>query len=522
MTDRRYTTSTLDFNTYWEAPITDRLMANVNVGGQSFREEVTVNQARVRDFASPTLKTLSGGASYSSISEDFSEVINAGLYLQGQLGLDDRLFVTGGVRFDGNSAFGSDFNLVAYPKVGLSWVVSEYDFWNIGWMNELRLRGALGTSGLQPGAFDSQRTWEPNSNVLGGYLTPENLGNPDLKPEKSTEIELALEAGMFDGRFAMDLVYFNQTTTDALLPIRPSPGTGFTRTQLQNLGELKSWGIELSTQTRLVERRNFSIDLTVSPSYLKQWVSDMGGLDDFRLGSRRRWQSLYEGMWPGIWIGPVADPDQPYTLAGDVDDIRSKSDIASNTLKTASGADSLVVLGRPQPNQTIDMGAVIRWGNFSFRNLFEGARGFVVSNETDHLRNAGGYNRLIAELLYALNDGSNTSREEKMALVNEYGLKHNGINSNTIYDGDYLRWAESTISWAMPETLAGRFGSSGTTVSFSVRNVKVFSDYFNDFKKGWIDPGTRGITTDDAFLQNVDYLKTPTPRRFVLSVRAQF
>ena len=520
--DRRYTTTTLDFSTHWETPVSDRLMANVTVGAQSFREEATVNQSRVRDFASPTLKTLSGGATYASISENFEEVINAGLFFQGQLGLDDRLFVTGGVRFDGNSAFGSDFDLVAYPKAGLSWVVSEYDYWNVGWINELRLRGAVGTSGLQPGAFDSQRTWSPETSVIGGYVSPENLGDPELKPEKSTEIELALETGMFDGRFAMELVYFNQTTNDALLPVRPSPGTGFTRNQFQNLGQLKSWGIELSTQTRLVETPNFTWDLTVSPSHLKQYVSDMGGLDDFRLGSRRRWQSLYQDMWPGIWIAPVADPDQPYILAGDIDDLRSKSDIASNTLKAANGSDSLVVIGRPQPNQTIDLGSVMRWGNFTFRNLFEGARGFVVSNETDHLRNAGGYNRLIAELLFALNDGSNTSREDKMALVNEYGLKHNGINSNTIYDGDYLRWAESTIAWNMPESLADRFGSSGTTVSFSVRNVKVFSDYFSDFKKGWIDPGTRGITTSDPFLQNVDYLKTPTPRRFVLSVRAQF
>ena len=524
ITDRRYTTTTLDFNTYWEAPINDRLMANITVGAQSFREEQTRNNAEVRDFASPTLSTLSGGSTFRSIGETFEEVINAGVFAQGQLGIDDRLFVTGGIRFDGNSAFGSEFDLVAYPKAGVSWVVSEHDFWNVGWMPELRLRGAFGTSGLQPGAFDSQRTWNPRSSVYGGYVEPENLGNAALKPEKSTEIEVALETGMFDGRFAMEVVYFNQTTNDALLPVAPSPGTGFTNDQLQNLGQLKTWGLEINTQTRLVQTEGFSWDLSVNPSYLKQWVSDMGGLEDFRLGSRRRWNSLYQGMWPGIWIAPVADPNQPYILSDpDVNNLRSKADIAANTLKQSDGvSDSLVVIGRPQPNQTIDIGSTFTFGNFTFRNLFEGARGFVVSNETDHLRNAGGYNQLIADLTYALNDGTNTSTEDKMALVNEYGLKHNGINANTIYDGDYLRWAEATISWRMPESLSSKFGSSGTSMSLGVRNVKVFSDYFNDFKHGWIDPGTRGTIANDAFLQNVDYLKTPTPRRIVFSVRAQF
>ena len=50
----------------------------------------------------------------------------------------------------------------------------------------------------------------------------------------------------------------------------------------------------------------------------------------------------------------------------------------------------------------------------------------------------------------------------------------------------------------------------------------VFSDYFNDFKLGTIDPGTRGIEANNAFLQNVDYLKTPAPRRIVFSLRTQF
>ena len=525
VTDRRRSTTTLDFSTHWERQLSDRLMANVTVGGQSFSELHTNESVSVREFGSPTLKTLSGGAEVTNVSEGFEEVINAGVFVQGQIGLDGRLFLTGGARLDGNSAFGEDFGLQVYPKAGLSWVVSDYDFWNVGFMDELRLRGAIGSSGLQPGAFDAQRTWDPDSNVSGGYITPDNLGNPELKPERSTEIEVALETGMFNGRFGAELVYFNQTTRDALLPVPPSPGTGFTETQLRNLGTLKSWGLELMTQTRLVQRSGFTWDLTLSPTYLDQWVDDLGGLPDRRLGSRRRFHSLYEGMWPGGWIAPIVDPDQPYVLSGPIEDIRSRQDIAPNLLKAADGTDSLAVIGRPQPNWTVDIGSTIQiGGNLTIRNIFEGAAGFVVSNETDHLRNALGNSPLVANLEYALND-PNTSVEEKQALVDEYGRKHNGVISNTVYDGDYLRWAEANVSYRLPEAWSSAFGSSTTTVSLGVRNVHVFSDYFSDWKKGWIDPGTRGLeagTGENVFTQNVDYLKTPPPRRFVLSVRAQF
>jgi len=521
VTDRRFATTTLDVTTNWEQPLTDRLLANITFGAQSFRETVASDRASVREFASPTLKTLSGGQSITGVSEGYQEVINAGLFFQAQVGLDDRLFVTGGIRLDGNSAFGSEFGLQAYPKAGLSLVVSDYDFWNVPFMDELRLRGAIGMSGLQPGAFDAQRTWNPQINASGGYLTPANLGNADLKPERSTEYEFALETGMFGGRFGLEAVYFNQTTNDALLPIRPSPGSGFTSSQLQNLGQLKSWGIEISTQTRLIQSPGFSLDLTVSPSYLKQWVSDMGDVDDFRLGSRRRWQSLYEGMWPGIWIAPIANPAQPYNTSVPVDQITSINQISSNTLKNSAGSDSLVVIGRPQPNQTIDFGAVLRIGNLTVRNIFEGARGFVQSNETLHLRMALKSNRLMADVQKAVADPT-TDAALKAALVDEYGRKHNGIISNTIFDGDYLRWAEATVAYQLPDSWASSFGSSSTTVSLGVKNVMVFSDYFSDWKQGWIDPGTRGLEANNAFLQNVDYLKTPSPRRFVLSIRTQF
>jgi hypothetical protein len=199
----------------------------------------------------------------------------------------------------------------------------------------------------------------------------------------------------------------------------------------------------------------------------------------------------------------------------------SINQLSANTLKNSAGSDSMVVIGRPQPNQTIDFGAVIRIGNLTINNVFEGARGFVQSNETLHLRMALRSNQLMADVQKAVADPS-TDPALKQSLVNEYGLKHNGIISNTIFDGDYLRWAEITASYRLPEAWSSVFSSSSTTVSLGVKNVKVFSDYFNDFKLGTIDPGTRGLEANNAFLQNVDYLKTPAPRRIVLSIRTQF
>src|SRR5690625_1006856 len=179
---------TVDFKTSWQTSVSPDINSTFVIGGQSFWENSRTKVVGVRDFAAPGLETVAGGATVYSIDETREEVINAGILAQEQVGLWDRLFVTVGARLDGNAAFGRDFGLQFYPKAGASWVVSDHSFWRlseIGW-DQLRLRAAIGTSGLQPGAFDAQRTWRPATMVDGQpVVRPMNQGNPQLKPERS-------------------------------------------------------------------------------------------------------------------------------------------------------------------------------------------------------------------------------------------------------------------------------------------------------------------------------------------------
>jgi hypothetical protein len=73
-----------------------------------------------------------------------------GVYIQQEFDWENRIFLTGAIRRDDNSAFGAKFNNAFYPKVMAAWVVHEEDFWNVDWVSQLRLRGAWGTSGQQP------------------------------------------------------------------------------------------------------------------------------------------------------------------------------------------------------------------------------------------------------------------------------------------------------------------------------------------------------------------------------------
>lgn len=507
----RMSATTLDARVSWDIALTDRIQSSLVIGGQSFREKRISETTEVENFAAPSLRTLRGGSTITDVDESQEEVINAGVFLQEQVALDDLLFVTGGIRMDGNSAFGEDFGFEYYPKFGLSWVISDHDFWNLTAVDALRLRGAVGSSGLQPGAFDALRTWTPTIHA-GAYpaVEPQNLGNPRLKPERSTEREVGIEAGLFSGLLGLNLVYHNSTTTDALVDVSPAPSAGFTSSQLQNIGEISSQGVELMANVRVVDRPAFRWDFNVGYTWIKQVVEDLGGAAPWRIQGRRRWSWIREGFRPGAVIAPIQDPADPYRVAAPIAEVRTLEEIQPNLLKAADGTDSLAFMGNSLPSWTVDVGSTIAIGeNLSIRTLFSGAGGFIVSNENSVLRSALQINELTATAQKVLDDPS-SSIEERERVIDAYGRKHASVVSSHMEDGNYLRWNELMVTYRIPW-----FGNGNTTLSLGARNLMLFTGY-----SGLVDPGTGGAPGGgNAFLQNIDYLSAPSTRRFVLSLR---
>jgi TonB-dependent starch-binding outer membrane protein SusC len=517
--ERDRTAITLDASTSWDHDITPTIRSSFVLGGQSFWEESREYQTGVRGFASPGLGTLRGGASVYTVDEVMEEVVNAGFFVQEQIGFSNRLFLTAGLRMDGNSAFGEDFGLQAYPKFGASWVVSDHDFWNMdlrGW-DHLRLRFAYGTSGLQPGAFDAQRTWQPVSRLGNDpAVYPLNLGNPDLKPERSTELEFGVEAEFFDGRLAADVVYWMQETDDALLQVPYPPSQGFLSTQLTNIGKLESSGIEVGLNVAAVRNPRFSWTLRPQFSTLSQEVTDMGGVAPFRVTGGRRWNMVAEGYSPGAKIAPVSDPNQPYRLSVPVEQLTSLGQITPNFLQNAAGQDSLVFIGESRPTFSGSLQSTfdIPGWNLNVRALLSGAGGYVMSNETELIRDAVGISERVAEFQRLLAD-PNTSAQERQRIADEYGNKHPTMISSWMEDADFLRFQELMVTYRVPDEMSGRIGVSSLQVSAGARNLALWTNY-----PGMNDPTSSTLT--DPLVPNIDYYGQPYPRRFVFQIRGSW
>jgi TonB-dependent SusC/RagA subfamily outer membrane receptor len=258
----------------------------LSFGGQSITSDIQRTTAYGEDFPGPGDPTVSTAGTRLGF-EQRERVVNAGFFLQDVIDFSDKYFITLGGRVDGNSAFGSDFGLQFYPKVSASWVVSDESFW--GDRGQLKLRAAWGQSGRAPGAFDAVQTYDGVG--WGGVpaFYPRVLGNPDLGPERTSELELGLDGSFFNNRISLDFTYYDQHTTDALFAVRQTPSSGFTdvnggNSQLENVGEIFNKGIELTVNAIVFESDNFAWDLGGSFSTNKSEVGLPDNVAEFSVG----------------------------------------------------------------------------------------------------------------------------------------------------------------------------------------------------------------------------------------------
>jgi hypothetical protein len=211
-------------------------------------------------------------------TENLEKVTTGGGFGQAVFKVADRYFLTAGVRVDGNSAFGQDFGWQVYPKLSGSYVLSDEAFFPEA-LGEWKLRAAWGKAGRAPGAFDAVRVWNPSAWDGQTVLSPGNVGNPNLGPETTQEIEVGFDASMLNARLDLSFTYYKQTTSDALVSNPTPQSQGPWGSGLLNLGELQNKGIEIGVHANMpvpvIRDTEFGVGVDISTNYSR--VTDMGG-----------------------------------------------------------------------------------------------------------------------------------------------------------------------------------------------------------------------------------------------------
>jgi hypothetical protein len=142
-------------------------------------------------------------------------------------------------------------------------VLSDESFWNPSF-GEMKLRTAYGKSGRPPSALSAIRTWS-NTGIGGNpAFTPNNVGNPDLGPEVTSEFEAGFDASWLDTRITTAFTFYRQTTMDAIQGRQQIPSLGFTANQQVNVGKVQNQGTELQVNLTAIRSRDWGWDLGIN------------------------------------------------------------------------------------------------------------------------------------------------------------------------------------------------------------------------------------------------------------------
>ena len=397
-----------------------------------------------------------------------------GVYVQQQLGVNDRLFLTAAVRSDQNSAFGTNFQSVLYPKLSASYVISDEPFfpkWPL--VNQIRLRGAYGQSGVQPGPTASLVTFAATSlnvpsslGAASGTDTPglrsSDLGNPNLKPETSAEFEGGVDARVLDSRVSVELTYFRKQTKDALIqqPIAPSAAPSQVNV-LRNLGAIRNSGFEAVLQMALMDRSKFGWDMTISASHVSNVVVSLGfdaaGLPNRTVGTGNNRDSV--GTSVRGWHY------RPYTYAdADGDGLLTAAEVKVS--------DTFSYYGYSQPRDVVSIQNgfdLFQRKQLRINLMFDYKGGNSILNQTANIQCA--------------QSNSCPGASKKGATLAQQAANIATRNSNPssavgfLESGQFWRFRELSATLALPKQWASMLRAEDASVSFAGRNLALWTNY---------------------------------------------
>jgi TonB-dependent starch-binding outer membrane protein SusC len=264
--------------------VTAKLLANevwsfdTSFGVQYYVAEHDVFTNLGQGFASPLSQTINQIAQ-SNITTQYQNVEDKslGFFVQQQVGWNDRLFLTGALRFDDSSTFGTDAPAQRYPKFSGTWVISEESFWRLDAINSLRIRSAWGKAGRQPSAIAGFNIYTATRGPGGApAIRAQSPGNPGIQPEVSTEIEVGLDYALFDDRVSGEFTYYTRKNEGALLALSTLSSSGFPGSVDQNVGRIDNWGWEASLNTRLIQSNRFSFGIDFSADFNDNEIIALG------------------------------------------------------------------------------------------------------------------------------------------------------------------------------------------------------------------------------------------------------
>lgn len=405
--------------------------------------------------------------------------------------IKDRYIITGTIRRDGSSRFGSNHKYGNFPAAAIKWRISNESFMpKGGFFDDLAIRINYGQTGNQEIPSYASLPVQQQQNFPGNSVAPLYQANPDLKWQTNTTYGAGIDFSIIRGRLTGTIDYFNKSIKD-LLFFQDIAQPTFSSRIYRNLdGNVINKGVEVGLNLAAIQGKDFTWDVSYNMTYIKNTLSNFknyivtGNIDGQGLS--------------GAYAQLITNGVPLFTF-----NVPNYAGLDANGFGIyPQGLDVSSLQGSPNPKITAGLTNNFNYKAWSLSFFLNAATGFYIYNNT---ANAFFYKGNLVS-------GRNVTKD--VAATNENALNSGEVSTRFLEKGDFLRLSNATLGYT--------FKVSGNTfkslrLSLTGQNLFLITNYSG------LDPE---VNTDkqrnDVVSKGIDYTSYPRARIFTLGLNASF
>jgi len=519
------------------------ITVNGLVGGNIYSEDAAYVEGRGSDIVIPGYYNLSNFATQRTSANLPTQYRILGAYASVTGGYGDWAFLTLTGRNDWSSTLPTNANSYFYPSASLAVVFTDALNWHPSWLDYGKIRISKAKVGNDAPAYSLSTRYVTgtlakgaNDNVqqfggpaiqfpfrgIASFTSSTQLGNPELRPESTTEDEIGLELRFLGGRARADVSAYRRSSYDQIFSVPSSSVTGYSNI-VRNAGDVRNKGIELSVGGRPLEMGSFSWDINVN------WAANKSKVMSLAPGVTSIYLAGY--AWPQVRIME----NEPYGVIWGygwkrncVAEDPCFQNVAKGTMLIGDDgypirSDELRNLGTVTPNWTGSVYSDMHFGNFGLAALVDVRNGGKIINFETQYETSNGRSILTADrYTWTVEDGVNINtgqpNDVRLFKDQDYYPKIYGFDrhENQIEPAGYTKLREITLSYRLSDAIAQRLSLEGATLYVTGRNLAVWSDFSLGDPEGDVYGG------QNAGGQYFRWFSAPQTRSFVVGVRSIF
>lgn len=501
-----------DFTWLWENTLSydlnikDRHRLNLLGGITAQKRQYELLGGSGRDFFlnQENYWYINGASEESKTAENhgYQEAMMSYLF-RANYALFDRYLLTASIRADGSSKFGPDNRWGYFPSVAAGWRVTEEAFLKnrFSWLNNLKIRGSWGQIGndkIANNRYYALANIDPNfDGVFNGIYYPggtiTSLYNRAIHWERSEQIDLGFDLGMFDNRLSLEFDFYNRDTKDMLVTVDVPGSVGLTPVET-NVGAVRNRGLDFTLNWQdQVKDFNYSVRFTGTTIHNKVISLGKKRIPGGDIGFGKLVTMTEEGMPIGYFYGyktagifqSQADIDYYNAIAAE------KSGDPGRQYQNNVGAGDLIyqdvdgngyiddkdrtAIGNAIPKFIGGLGFTAGYKGFDFSVDFQGNFGNKIYNAKQAIRYGGSDNWDASFMDRWTPDNRNTNIPRMTLDGNNYL-----VSDRYVENGSYVKLQNLELGYSLPQRITQRLGLQKLRL-FAVGNNLLYFTKYNGF-----------------------------------------